>query len=446
MTLVIFARDDADYEQVRQESLWNQRTPERFPDLIAQVETAEDVTAALRLAADRELRVTVRSGGHSWTGNHLRDGGMVIDVSRLDGLEVDAEALTAAVGPGLRGISAGLEPYDLFFPGGHSDAVAVGGYLLQGGFGWNGRVHGPACMNVYAVDVVTADGELIHADEHNHADLLWAARGSGPGFFGVVVGFHLRVYPRPRHVAMTMVRFPFELVEEVFAWGHATGPLIADEVELNLVVHLDEAGDPVITMFVPALVGSAEEAAEALAFVDKCPLRDRALEYVPNTEVTLADLYATVDTFYPAEHRYAADNMWTHATASELVPGVRALAATLPPPPSAMLWFYWGELTPPRPEMAYSVEDEIYVALYGVWRDPADDGRYARWPEDNMRAMEDLSSGIQLADENLGRRPARFISDENLARLDRVREHYDPDSRFHPWAGRLRTSGQVTTA
>ena len=192
---VTFERDAPAYEAARRESVWNGRTPARYPGLIIQAEDAEDVVQALRLAEDRGLRVGVKSGGHSWAGNHLRDGGMLLDMSRLDQLVVDRAAMTAIVGPGFRGITGALADQGLFFPGGHCPGVAVGGYLLQGGFGWNGRVHGPACMSVEAIDVVTANGELIHADEDDHPDLLWAARGSGPGFFGVVVAFHLRLYP-----------------------------------------------------------------------------------------------------------------------------------------------------------------------------------------------------------------------------------------------------------
>jgi FAD/FMN-containing dehydrogenase len=87
--------------------------------------------------------------------------------------------------------------------------------------------------------------------------------------------------------------------------------------------------------------------------------------------------------------------------------------------------------------MAYSVEDETYIALYAVWDDAADDGANTAWATDRMREMEGLASGIQLADENLGRRPARFARDESMARLDEVRAAYDPDRLFHPWMGRL---------
>jgi FAD/FMN-containing dehydrogenase len=434
---VILQRDAPAYEQARREAVWNGRTPERFPGLIVQAETAEDVVQALRLAADRGLRVSVRSGGHSWAGNHLRDGSLLLDVSRLDHLVVDREAMTAVVGPGFPSIAGALAEQGLFFPGGHCPGVAVGGYLLQGGFGWNGRVHGPACMSVQAIDVVTAAGELIHADEDQHPELFWAARGAGPGFFGVVVAFHLRIYPAPGYIASSMLRFPIELAEAVFTWAQGVGPTLAREVELSIFVHRDEAGVPEIVVAAPALVDTAEQAAEALRFIGDCPLLDQALEAVRDEQVTLSDLYDLVHRFYPDGARYAVDNMWTHAPVSELISGIEEIARTLPPDPSAMLWMNWGGGGASRPSMAFSIEDETYLAVYGVWDDPADDERYESWPEERMRAMEHLASGIQLADENLGRRPARFVTDEHLARLDEIRAQYDPDGRFHAWMGRI---------
>jgi FAD/FMN-containing dehydrogenase len=87
--------------------------------------------------------------------------------------------------------------------------------------------------------------------------------------------------------------------------------------------------------------------------------------------------------------------------------------------------------------MAYSLEDEVYLALYAAWENAADDAKYADWPRSNMAAMAPLASGIQLADENLGARPAKFATAESMANLDRIRAEYDPDGRFYPWMGRL---------
>ena len=111
------------------------------------------------------------------------------------------------------------------------------------------------------------------------------------------------------------------------------------------------------------------------------------------------------------------------------------LIETMPPHPSHFLWLNWGP-SPTRQDMAYSLEAEIYLALYTVWQDPADDEKYGDWARSNMAAMSHLASGIQLADENLGQRPARFATDESMARLDKVRAVYDPAGRFHTWMGR----------
>jgi FAD/FMN-containing dehydrogenase len=433
----VIARGDWDYEAARAGALWNARTPDRFPDVIVQAASEDDCVRAVRHARDRGLMIGVRSGGHSWAGNHIRDGGLLLDVSRLDDVAIDAAASRATVGPGRAGneLAAALAEHDLFFPAGHCPGVGVGGYLLQGGFGWNGRVHGPACMSVEAIDVVTADGELVRADAERNADLLWAARGAGPGFFGAVTRFHLRCHPRPKVAANGIHLYPVELLDEVFAWAHEVGPNVPRTMELMLVIHRDMAGDLEIVVTGPTLVDTEDEARDVLAVLESCPVLDRAKASAPYARVELADLYAGVHSSYPDAHRYSADNMWTHAPASDLLPGLHRIAETMPPAPSHMLWMNWGP-SPERPDMAYSVEDETYIALYGVWTDPADDEPNTAWATERMREMEPLATGIQLADENLGRRPARFLRDENMARLDRLRAERDPDRIFHPWMGR----------
>jgi hypothetical protein len=145
--------------------------------------------------------------------------------------------------------------------------------------------------------------------------------------------------------------------------------------------------------------------------------------------------YEAVMSNYPTGYRYAADNMWTSAQADALLPGVRRIIETMPPHPSHFLWLNWGP-SPARQDMAYSLEDDIYLALYTVWKDPADDDKYADWARSNLAAMAHLATGIQLADENLGQRPAKFAADENMTRLDKARALYDPSERFHSWMGR----------
>ena len=433
----VLERGGPDYEVARRATVWNARAPDRFPDVIVRAASEEDVVRAVRYARERALRVAVRSGGHSWAGNHVREGGLLLDVAALREVTVDAEDRTATVQPGLAGneLAKALAEHGLFFPAGHCPGVGIGGYLLQGGFGWNGRVHGPACMSVEAIDVVDARGELVRADEHENPDLFWAARGAGPGFFGAVTRFHLRVYPRPKVVANGIHLYPIEALDDVFRWAKEIGPEVPRAMEMMLVIHRDARGELEIVVTGPTLVDTEEEAREILGLLETCPALDRAKASAPFVVAELDDLYAGVHASYPDAHRYAVDNMWTHAPIDDLLPGLRRIAETMPGAPSHMLWMNWGP-SPERPDMAYSVEDETYVANYAVWTDPAEDEANVAWATERMRELEPLASGIQLADENLGLRPGRFVTAENLARLDELRAAHDPDGLFHPWMGR----------
>lgn len=436
----VLRRGEEGYERARCAATWNARTPDRYPDAVALARSEHDVVEAVRLARTEGMKIGVRSGGHSWAGNHVRDGGLLLDLSRLREVELDEARMTAKVQPGCRGheLVKLLGERDLFFPAGHCEGVALGGYLLQGGYGWNGRVHGPACMSVEAIDVVTAAGELVHASASEHADLLWAARGSGPGFFGVVTSFHLRLQPRPRVVANGLALYPIEQLEPVFRWAQEVAPRVPRKMELMLIVHRTEQDELEIAVTGPVLADDEAEARAALSLLESCPAGAKLIE--PYIEVTLEDLYAGVHAAYPDEHRYAADNMWTHAPVELLLAGLGRIAETMPPAPSHMLWMNWGPGTAPapaRPEMAYSVEDDTYIALYGVWQEEAHDDANGAWVTERMREMEDLATGIQLADENLGQRPARFLSEAHMSRLDDLRSIYDPEGRFHSWMGRL---------
>jgi FAD/FMN-containing dehydrogenase len=288
--------------------------------------------------------------------------------------------------------------------------------------------------------VVTADGEKIHCDEDNHSDLYWAARGSGPGFFGVVTSFYLKLYPRPAACGTSVYIYPIDLADEIYTWARNVSAEVDRRVEMQIVASRSVPSmgldGPAIVFASPAFADSEKEAEEALAIFGTCPVADRAIVKVPYLPTDLPTWFTAVMTNYLDDHRYTADNMWTSASAHDLLPGINNILKTMPPHPSHFLWLNWGP-SPTRPDMAYSIEDEVYLALYGAWMDPADDEKYGDWARTNMAAMSNLATGIQLADENLGQRPARFASDEAMVRLDKVRASYDPDGLFHSWMGRI---------
>ncbi|MGH3556748.1 MAG: FAD-binding oxidoreductase, partial [Mycobacterium sp.] len=238
--------------------------------------------------------------------------------------------------------------------------------------------------------------------------------------------------------------YPIDVADEVYTWARSISPEVDERVELQIVTCRSFPGAgldrPGITVASPVFADSEEEATKALAVLGTCPVVDRAIATLPYAPTTLANWYAAVMTNYPEGHRYIADSMFTSASAEELLPGIRKIIETMPPHPSQFIFTGWKP-SGDRAEMVYGLEDEIYLALYTAWQDPADDERYGDWAGSNMAAMSHLATGIALADENLSRRPAKFITDTNMARLDKVRSAYDPDGRFHSWL----TSGSSMT-
>jgi FAD/FMN-containing dehydrogenase len=420
--------------------VWNSILPQRFPDVIVQASDTADVVATIRYARAHGHRVGIRSGGHSWAASHLRDGGVLLDVSRLEQCDVDTDRMVARVGPGkIASVFANeLDAQGLFFPAGHCEGIRLGGYLLQGGYGWNSKVLGPACESVLGLQVVTADGDTLYCDPQQHADLYWAARGSGPGFFGVVTSFTLRLHPRADVLGTCLYMYPVEVADEVFSWGRSINSDIDDRVELQILTSRNTPGagpdEPTITIASPVFADSEDDAAKALAILGSCPAIDQATARVPYMPTTLANWYAAVMMKYPAGHRYVVDNMFTSASAGELLPGIRTIIETLPPHPSHFVFAGWKP-SADRVDMVYGVEDEIYLGLYTAWHDPADDERYRDWAPSNMAAMSHLATGISLADENLAQRPATFITEPNMERLQAVRATYDPYGMFHSWMG-----------
>jgi FAD/FMN-containing dehydrogenase len=433
----VLRRGEEKYEHFRRGAVWHAGTPERYPEMIVVATSAEDVAGAARLAAAEGLQVAVRSGGHSWSGSHLRDGSLLIDLSNLRRVDVDVEAKRAVVQPGITGweLAAMLRAEDLFFPTGHSEGISVGGYLLQGGFGWMSRTYGPACMSVVGIDLVTADGSVVYADETTNADLLWAARGAGPGFFGVVTAFHLKLYPRKRFEMRSTVIYPLATFREVFDFIHR----LDTPAELGVLVRRHEMAnnDPIAVVTGIAYTDTEAEARSQLAAFEACPAFAQAL----HTELYMPMDYSHTDTdggSRDEEKRWVADNMATHADFADLWPGMETILRDFPQAPSHLLLFNWGgyEKSYPRPSMAFSVEDKLFYGLYAAWDDKADDAAHVRWVTENMRAWEPFATGTMLADENLKNRPFKFVSDENLQRLDRLRAEWDPERRFVAWLGR----------
>lgn len=430
----VFERGQVGYESARLNAIWNGRKPDRYPQLIVQAASTEDVIAAVDFSRDHGIRVGIRSGGHSWSASFLRDAGMLLDVSRLDHCRIAPEDRRAVVGPGAFGsrLNAELAPFDLFFPVGHCESVALGGYLLQGGFGLGGRRLGPACASIVGIEVVTAAGELLHLDQGADPDLFWAARGAGAGFFAVVTSFELALIPRPAIILSSRQEHPLDALEELLLWSAGPEVSVPPNTELTLsVIGSPRAGmEPTVNVAGFTLADSEREAKADLEFLSSCPRHSRSLAAVENELWSFERQRAEEARAYPAGMRFAMDNTCTDASPELLVPKIRRAAESMPGAPSHLLWIPWGHT--PRPEdMAFSFEGKLLITACAMWADPDEDARNGAWATEAMRSLEEHSHGIRLSDENLFERPFTFLEPAKLARLEGIRDVYDAGRLFH---------------
>lgn len=435
----IIQKTDIGFDAAIRDTSFNRLDYGRRPEVMVTPENIDDIVEAIRYAKAAGLKVNVCSGGHSWSANHLRNGGVLINMSKFNQFEVNKDAMTATAGPSVGGsdLLIALMKQGLFFPAGHCKGVCIGGYLLQGGFAWNGRKLGMACESVLGLDIVTADGEYVHASATENPDLYWAARGSGGGFFGVVVRYHLRLYPIPKYRGILEHTFSMKYLEDVFRWVHEVGPSVLPSVEFQMLMSRRTLGflgagiEATATIF----ADSEDEMHESVAFMKNSPIKKKAFLCTPLMDIGIKNMYRLAMSHYPENYHWGVDNMWTNAGIDDLLPHLKNIAATLPPAPAHFLWLNWY---PPveRQNMAFSMENNTYLALYGCWKSAADTAKYGNWATEHVRKMEHLGTGIQLADENLHNRTARFVKDAHLQKLDAIRAQRDGSGVFNAWHSR----------
>jgi FAD/FMN-containing dehydrogenase len=436
-----FRRGEAGYEDARVNRVFNARRPRRYPAAVLLAAEDTDVVAGVRLARDEGLRVSVRAGGHSWAAWSVRDDALLIDLGAMRDLRYDAATGVAAARPAVQGgteLAPFLAERGRAFPGGHCQSVGLGGYLLQGGQGWNSRAWGWGCENVVAIDAVTADGRAVHADEEENADLYWAARGAGPGFPALVTTFYLRTYPQPPVMLQDTWTFALDDAGPLLAWLHEVLPALDVTVEPVVAATRlpDVPLDPgvrrpdgaVLLLHTTATGDSVAQVEQRLAPLLDHPLTDRRLGHERGpTSIAEENTAQTVQN--PEGYRYLADCTWTDATAAQITPPLERIWRELPTEHSFSIWYGWAP-TRPLPDMAFSLEANVYLATYVIFTDPADDERYADWLHGRTRDLAVAGCGAYLGDTDFLRRTDRFLSDEAYRRLGEVRSRWDPDGVF----------------
>lgn len=420
----VYYKGDPAYEVYRRGATWNARKPNRFPNAIVLAEDVSDVIAAVKLAKDRGWQVSSRSGGHSFTGSHTRDNAVLINISRMKELSVDPAARIAMLSPGWPGDQFNkilAERYQLMFPTAHDPGVGLGGFVMCGGHGLNSRLWGPGCANLQALDVVTADGELIHADENQNSDYLWAARGSGPGFFGVAVRYYLNLHPLPTSRKSSVYIFSPDVLDELATWLGKTQNSFPRFLE-GILIGGTADGKPALTLAANSQGYSENEVDAALDILEGAPVAKKA-------SARHVKIPFSTGGAIPAGSRQILDGVWTSAAPEKILAAGRDAFLKFPTPQSFMLWLHWGPVQKLK-DMAYSVQGDVYLSPNAIYYDAADDERCAAWSRETIGKLKPIGNGSQMNDENMPVNKGPYLSKEASTRLEAMRAKYDPQRRF----------------
>lgn len=424
------SRHHAEYAGWHASACWNGRRFDRFPEYIVRAQSLADVANTIQFARSHRLSISVRGNGHSYTGCFMHDSGILLDVSALKQIEIDAAGERASVQPGVtsRQLSAALAPYGLAFPTGHGGDVGLSGFLLGGGLGINFRAWGAmSTFSVYAVDVMLADGRLVHADAQSNSELFWAARGGGPYSFFVVVKFHLRCYALPACITSHTYGTSLDRLPYVLSEIERIGPPAPLQV---MVAVAPGSHGPAVVL-------------NTLAFADDRDAADRLhgslIRHLPkglldvmseNEAASFESIYRSSDAML-VSRRYRTDNILTDSGTD----AAAILASHLPdqPSPATLSLFIWrGD--PVLPEAAFSARGRFFLSTYAQWNEPTDDDANRRWLKALYDELADVASGCYINEFDLEERSAsisRCFAPDHWSKLRKLRQDYDPDGVFH---------------
>lgn len=423
------SRHHAEYAGWHASACWNGRRFDRFPEYIVRAQSLADVARTIDFARNHRLSIGVRGNGHSYAGSFLHDSGILLDLSALERIDVDADAGCASVEPGVTGrqLTASLAPHGLAFPTGHGGDVGLSGFLLGGGLGINFRAWGDlATFSVQAVDLVLADGSRLRADAQSHPDLFWAARGAGPCAFFVVAKFHLRCRALPACITSNTYRVSLERLPQLLAEIERIDP----EPSLQVMVAVVSAGDgPAVILNTIAFAEHARTAALLHgSLIGRLP--PGMLEVVAENEAaSFPSLYASSEAML-VSRRYRTDNVLT----DDAVAAAGILASHLPrkPSPATLSLFLWrGE--PVLPDAAFSARGRFFLSTYAQWNEAGEDEANRRWLKALYDELAAIASGCYVNEFDLEERSARIercFARDHWLKLQALRRTYDPAGVF----------------
>ena len=219
--------------------VFNPRFDHVLPTAVARPINGPDVQRAIRFTVGQGIAVRARSGGHSYAGYSTLSDGVVLDLRKLDWVNLDQTAGTATIGAGVQIIDAysKLGQHGVTLPAGSCPSVGISGVTLGGGFGLASRHFGLTIDSLKSVKIVTADGQFRSIDDQSDPDLMWALRGGGGGNFGVVTEFVFTVHPMPQSSTYFEVRWPWSSADAAIEAWQSWAPTTTDKITSILHVN-----------------------------------------------------------------------------------------------------------------------------------------------------------------------------------------------------------------
>ncbi len=430
--------DDASYDELRQ--IWN-ATIDRHPAIIVQCAEAEDVPRALHFAREQGLEVSVRGAGHNIAGNAVCEGGIMIDMSNMTQVRVDAVKKIAYVQPGARlgDIDKATQQHGLATPLGINSTTGTAGLTLGGGFGWLTRQYGMTVDNLLAVDLITADGRQLRASEQENADLFWAIRGAG-GNFGIVTGFEYQLHPVGPEITAGLIVFPIAQAKRMLQQYRDYMDSAPEALNIWVVMRkapplpfLPEAvhGKEVAVLAV-FYAGAPEDAERLIA-----PLRDFGTPYGEHIGV---QPYVEWQQAFDPLLTPGARNYWKSHNFTELKDEALDIMIDfvhrLPGPQCEIFIGMVGGAANrvAANAMAYGHRDARFVLnVHARWDDLAQDNTCIAWARDFFKASAPYASAgvyINFMTEEEGER-VKAAYGPNYERLVQLKRQYDPENLFH---------------
>ena len=421
--------DDPDYDEAR--AVWTGMA-DRRPALDVRPGGVDEVVAALRFAREQDLLIAVRCGGHSIPGLSTCDDGIVIELSRMRGAEVDPDRQTARVKGGslLGDLDDAAQKFGLVCPVGVVSHTGVAGLTLGGGMGRLMRKFGLTLDNLLSVELVTADGRLVRASDDENPDLFWGMRGAGPNF-GIVTSFEFRLHPLDHPITFGTVEHPIDRAPELAALWRDLAENGPDDLFLSF--GLAKAEEGAVAYLTALHSGTPDQAERDLATL-------RALG--PPTTDSIG-----VRAYLETQHLNDEPHGWGHRfyMKSAFLPSLPDEAVdlcvehTIQAPPAEEIGFSiwaWGRRISDVSEDATAFtgrESAAWLAAEAMWDDPAVDEQCRAWGREALADLAPFASDGRYVNDvaEVGADVARTVyGDAKYDRLVALKREWDPDNVF----------------